>query len=58
MDGGDGLPEVDAIVRRVPAWSRGGTTIRPLSGGITNRNFVVGFEGDDYVVRSPGMRTT
>ena len=49
--------EIEAIVRRVPAWSRGEISIRPLIGGITNRNYVVSFEGDDYVVRVPGERT-
>lgn len=49
--------EIEAIVRRVPAWSRGGISIRPLAGGMTNRNYVVSFDGDDYVVRVPGERT-
>jgi len=49
--------DIEAVLRRVPAWSRGGTTIRTLNGGITNRNYVVGFDGDDYVVRIPGERT-
>lgn len=52
MDG-----DIEAIVRRVPAWSRGVVEIRPLAGGITNRNYVVTFEGDEYVVRLPGERT-
>ena len=49
--------ETLAIVRRVPAWSRAELRLRPLSGGITNRNYVVTFEGDEYVVRIPGERT-
>jgi thiamine kinase-like enzyme len=49
--------DIEAVVRRVPAWSRGGTTVRPLTGGITNRNYVVAFDGDEYVVRIPGERT-
>jgi thiamine kinase-like enzyme len=55
----DRSPDTDigTIVRRVPAWSKGGTTIRPLPGGITNRNYVVTYDGDDYVVRIPGERT-
>jgi thiamine kinase-like enzyme len=52
MDG-----DIEAVVRRVPAWSRGEIEIRPLAGGITNRNYVVTFEGDEYVVRLPGART-
>ena len=49
--------DIEAAIRRVPAWSRGGIVIRPLSGGITNRNYVVTFDGDEYVVRIPGERT-
>jgi len=49
--------EIEAIVRRVPAWERAGLSIRPLSGGITNRNFVVTADGVEYVVRIPGERT-
>jgi len=50
--------DVEAIVRSVPAWSRGPVDIRPLSGGLTNRNYVVGFGGDEFVVRIPGERTS
>jgi thiamine kinase-like enzyme len=32
--------------------------IRPLSGGITNRNYVVSDAADEYVVRIPGERTS
>ncbi len=49
--------DIEAAIRRVPAWSRGGIAIRPLSGGITNRNYIVAFDGDEYVVRIPGERT-
>ena len=49
--------EIEAIVRRVPAWSQGDTSIRPLLGGLTNRNYVVSFDGEEYVVRVPGERT-
>ncbi|MCU1400405.1 MAG: putative choline kinase involved in biosynthesis [Acidimicrobiales bacterium] len=49
--------DIEAIVRRVPAWSRDTVQIRPLTGGITNRNYVVTFDGDEYVVRVPGERT-
>jgi len=49
--------DIEAIVRRVPAWSRAPLSIRPLSGGITNRNYVITVDGDEYVVRVPGERT-
>jgi thiamine kinase-like enzyme len=49
--------DIEGVVRRVPAWSRGVVHVRPLSGGLTNRNYVVEFEGDEYVVRIPGERT-
>ncbi len=49
--------DIEAVVRRVPAWARGPLEIRPLSGGITNRNYVIGFGGNEYVVRIPGERT-
>ncbi|MEO7370140.1 MAG: hypothetical protein ABIZ69_04705, partial [Ilumatobacteraceae bacterium] len=31
--------------------------IRPLHGGITNRNFIAAADSGDYVVRIPGERT-
>ncbi len=49
--------DIETIVRRVPAWERADLTIRPLTGGITNRNFVVLVGNDEYVVRIPGERT-
>lgn len=49
--------EIEAIVRRVPAWTRADLAIRPLTGGITNRNYVVTVAGDEFVVRVPGERT-
>lgn len=49
--------EIEAVVRRVPAWATVPLSIRPLTGGITNRNYVVTVGGDEYVVRVPGERT-
>lgn len=52
------LESVTEVVRRVPAWSQLSTlVIRPLQGGITNRNFVVTAHDIEYVVRLPGERT-
>lgn len=50
-------PEIEAVVRRVPGWERAALSIRPLTGGITNRNFVVTVAGVEFVVRIPGERT-
>jgi thiamine kinase-like enzyme len=50
--------DIEAIVRRVPRWSRAEVRIRPLSGGITNRNYVVADGSNEYVVRIPGERTS
>jgi thiamine kinase-like enzyme len=52
------IPELTEVIARLSALlgtREGG--IRPLEGGITNRNFLVRFGGDDYVVRLPGKDT-
>ena len=52
------IPELTEVVARLAALlgpREGG--VRPLEGGITNRNFLVNFGGDDYVVRLPGKDT-
>lgn len=49
------LTEVNARLSALLGPREGG--IRPLDGGITNRNFRVTFGGDDYVVRLPGKDT-
>ena len=50
-------PEIERIVRRVPAWATAELAMHPLTGGITNRNFVVAVGDDEFVVRIPGERT-
>ena len=52
------IPELTEVIARLSALlgPREGA-IRPLDGGITNRNFRVIFGGDDYVVRLPGKDT-
>jgi thiamine kinase-like enzyme len=52
------LPELTEVIARLAAilGPRQGT-VRALTGGITNRNFLVNFGGDDYVVRLPGKDT-
>ena len=51
-------PELTEVIARLSALlgPREGD-IRPLDGGITNRNFRVAFAGSDYVVRLPGKDT-
>jgi thiamine kinase-like enzyme len=52
------IPELTEVVARLAALlgpREGG--VRPLEGGITNRNYRVHFGGDDYVVRLPGKDT-
>jgi thiamine kinase-like enzyme len=52
------MPELTNVIARLAALfgtREGG--VRPLEGGITNRNFLVHFGGDDYVVRLPGKDT-
>lgn len=51
------MKHVEAAVRRVPAWAQSRLDLRPLQGGITNRNYVVTVDGTEYVVRIPGERT-
>src|ERR687894_1085598 len=52
------IPDLTEVIARLAAvlGPRQGS-VRPLTGGITNRNFLVNFGGDDYVVRLPGKDT-
>jgi thiamine kinase-like enzyme len=49
--------DIEALVAQVVPWQGRHTTVRPLHGGITNHNFVVGVDDHEYVVRIPGERT-
>jgi thiamine kinase-like enzyme len=52
------IPELTDVIARLAAVlgpREGG--VRPLEGGITNRNYRVNFGGDEYVVRLPGKDT-
>jgi thiamine kinase-like enzyme len=52
------IPELTEVVARLAAVlgpREGG--VRPLEGGITNRNYRVNFGGEEYVVRLPGKDT-
>jgi thiamine kinase-like enzyme len=50
-------PTREQLVRSIPAWRGSNLQIEPLSGGITNRNFMVTAETGRFVVRLPGERT-
>ena len=52
------IPELTEVIARLAAvlGPRAGG-VRPLEGGITNRNYRVNFGGDEYVVRLPGKDT-
>ena len=48
---------VEDAIRSFPGWAEAELSIRVLDGGMTNRNFVVGVDGQEFVVRIPGERT-
>jgi thiamine kinase-like enzyme len=50
--------DVERLVRESSLFRGENVDIRPLSGGITNRNFVASTAHGDYVVRIPGERTS
>jgi len=52
------LADVERLVRASGLFAGQAIAIRPLHGGITNRNFVVSVDTGDYVVRIPGERTS
>ena len=49
---------MERLVRESSLFDSEPLQIRPLSGGITNRNFVVTTDHGEYVVRIPGERTS
>ncbi len=49
--------DVEGFVRASNLFAGGTVHIRPLNGGITNRNFVASTDHGEYVVRIPGERT-
>jgi len=51
------VDDLEATLRQVPGWGDASITIRPLAGGITNRNYAVTVDGRSCVVRIPGERT-
>jgi thiamine kinase-like enzyme len=51
------VDEVLQRCRQVPDWAGQRIDLRPLAGGITNRNYVASVAGAEFVVRVPGERT-
>jgi len=50
-------PRVDDAAARVGLWRGRTFTVSPLSGGLTNENYLVDVEGERYVMRVPGAST-
>ncbi|MGH2596973.1 MAG: phosphotransferase [Actinomycetota bacterium] len=50
-------PSVDEVVDRVSLWRDRDVRVSPLSGGLTNENYLVEADGTRYVVRLPGAST-
>jgi thiamine kinase-like enzyme len=47
--------DVDSLAAQF--WTRDDVSVRPLAGGITNRNYVATVDGREFVLRVPGERT-
>jgi thiamine kinase-like enzyme len=52
-----GSPTIEQVVQRVSLWRDDDPTVSELSGGLTNRNYLVEAAGEKYVVRIPGQAT-
>jgi thiamine kinase-like enzyme len=50
-------PAIGQVVERVALWRGTDVTVSPLSGGLTNTNYLVEADGAKYVVRIPGRST-
>jgi thiamine kinase-like enzyme len=50
-------PRVDDAVSRVALWRGHEVKVSPLSGGLTNENYLVEADGERYVMRIPGAST-
>ena len=51
------MSRVDQTLERVSLWHGRPVTVTPLSGGLTNENYVVDDGADRYVMRIPGSST-
>jgi thiamine kinase-like enzyme len=52
-----GPPTIDVVLRRVDLWRDLEPVATPLTGGLTNDNYLVEAGGERYVVRIPGKET-
>ena len=52
-----GGPMIDQVVERVTLWQGDAVDVAPLSGGLTNQNYLVTRGDDRFVVRIPGSST-
>jgi len=50
-------PSIEQVVERVSLWRPAEVSVAPLSGGLTNQNFVVTRGQERFVVRIPGSST-
>ena len=50
-------PRAEEAAARVALWKGREVTISPLSGGLTNENYLVESDGERYVMRLPGQST-
>src|SRR6266849_7232153 len=51
------MSRVDEAVARVSLWKGKKVDVSPLSGGLTNENYLVEADGARYVIRIPGQST-
>lgn len=49
--------DIERVISRVRAWEGAEVSVAPLSGGLTNENYLIEADGTRYVVRIPGPST-
>jgi len=53
----ENVASVDGIIKKVDIWKNADVRYKPLSGGITNHNYLCTVQGKKYVLRIPGAGT-
>ncbi len=48
---------IKEVVEQIPGWRGREVQVSPLTGGLTNTNYLVQLDGQSYVVRIPGLST-
>lgn len=51
------VASVEEIIKKVDLWDASKVKYEPLSGGITNHNYICSVDGEKYVLRIPGAGT-